>query len=128
MNNNFDKNVINKECNSGHGGVWHSMKVEDTIMEGESCVAWVAWLDGNAVYFSHKNRWEDIPNIGMQMLMLYYENAKRAVFKNYDEYVLEEGKESKLGLMIPFEEYEEIIDRGHCVYYDFKNKKFYVKE
>lgn len=126
--NNFDPTVVDPRVNSGPGGVWRSMKAEQTNMEGKSFVAWAAWLHDNNVYFSNKDSWAKVPKVGMQMLMLYYENGKRAVFKNHDEYVLKGEKESKLGLMIPFEEYEAIIDLAHCVYYDLETEKFYTKE
>lgn len=128
MKHNFDPTKIDLEVNSGHGGRWLSMKDREMEKPGENIVAWAAWLDQYQIFLSDRHDWKDVPEIGMQVLMVYYDNGTRQIFKNHDEYVLFGFSEKKLGLMIDFDEYEKICDLSLKLYFDLENSKFYTKE
>lgn len=128
MKNNFDPNIIDKECNSGHGGTWLTMEDENPERSGDVIVAWAAWLDQYQIFLSDRHAWKDVPEIGMQRLVVYYDNGFRQVFTNYDEYTLGGFSEKKLGLMIDFDEYEKICDLSLKLYYDLEKQKFFTRE
>jgi hypothetical protein len=127
MNHNFDPNKIDAEVNSGPGGTWRGMLSEEIEMINQPIVAWSAWLNGDRIYMSDRHEWSDVPQVGMQVLMLYLGDGKRAIFKNRDEYYLPGSKGKKLGLMIDYDEYDTITTNCMKLFYDPEQGVFFVK-
>lgn len=128
MKHNFDPTKIDPEVNSGPDGTWRIMLPREIESIEHPIIAWAAWLNGDRIYLSDRHEWSDVPQVGMQVLVLYLEDGRRANFKNRDEYFLPGSKGKKLGLMIDYDEYDTITTNCMKIFYNLETKTFYFKE
>ena len=93
---------------SGPNGAWFATDDAFWARVTQPIVAWKIWYAHGSQRDSTTCTWANAPKVGVQVLMVYHPGGRRTIVKGRDEYTLPGESESKLGLMIDREEFEQM--------------------
>lgn len=73
---------------------------------------WRAWYDDGSVYDSRTTTWADVPEHGLQVVMLYLDPPHRQIMQGEDEFRLPGEAAVRYGRWMDDASYQQIVDEA----------------